>query len=305
MNDGKVDWRGNFVAIATPFEKNGAIDEGKFVKNVELLRSEGANGFVVCGCTGEAWAMSAPERLRAFKLTRQTVGKDFPVVGGTATATTQDTLELSKAAIKAGCDGVLLMPPYYSVIKERELRHHFKTISDGLGAPIFLYNMPKRTGINMPPALLADLAQLEWIVALKQSSGDFTELEATLAACGDSLNLFAGHSAERGFAAVSLGCPGFVSSMEAQIMGREAISMYDLAIAGTVEEGRRIQQRTIALDKAMREVGTFPANMKTAMNLLGRPGGYCRAPLLDLDKAETDKVRKILEGLQLLEPAHA
>jgi 4-hydroxy-tetrahydrodipicolinate synthase len=221
------------------------------------------------------------------------------VVGGTAGISTRQTAELSKAAVEAGAQGALVMPPYYAVIGPREIRAHFKAISDHAQVPIFLYNMPKRTNINMPPEFIAELCDLEWIVALKQSSNDFNELQMTIAACGDKIEVFAGHSAERGLSAILLGCPGYVSSMESQVMGAEAIGMAALAKAGKLEEGKRVQRRTLALDKAMRKVGTFPANMKCAMNLLGRPGGYCREPLLDLDDSQTAQVAQILDSLGL------
>lgn len=305
MNNGKVDWHGNIVAVATPFTRDGAIDEAKFQENIELLLSEGAHGIAVCGCTGEAWSVPAEERLHLFSLARQVAGPDVPVIGGTSGIDIGKTAALSKAAVESGCDGALVMPPYYAVIGQREIHAFFRDLSDTARVPIFLYNMPKRTGINMSPSFIAQLSQLEWIVALKQSSNDFAELEATIDACGELINVFAGHSAERGLAAVVMGCVGFVSSMEAQIMGREAIALYDLARTGKVEQGRRVQQRTIALDKAMRQIGTFPANMKAAMNLLGRPGGYCRRPLLDLDEPEVTQVRSVLDSLGLVqtEPA--
>lgn len=298
MNKGKVDWRGNFVAVATPFDRDGAIDDKAFQANIELLIAERADGIVVAGCTGEAWSLEPDERLHLTRLARAAAA-ERPVVLGTTTAMASKSLSLSSAAIEAGADGVLLMPPYYSVIKEREIEAYFKHISDGLKAPIFLYNMPKRTGINMAPSFLARLSDLEWIVALKQSSNDFVELEQTLALCGDKISVFAGHSAERGFAAVILGCPGFVSSMEAQVMGAEAIGLYRLAIERDMSAGRRVQQRTLALDKGMRAVGTFPANMKAAMNMLGRPGGYCRPPLLDLNQTERAQVERLLTSLGL------
>jgi dihydrodipicolinate synthase/N-acetylneuraminate lyase len=305
MNNDKVDWHGNIVAVATPFTETGEIDETKFMENITLLLSEGAHGIAVCGCTGEAWSVTPDERLHLFRLARQAMGPDVPLIGGTSGIAVDKVSELSSAAVEAGCDGALVMPPYYAVIGQREIHTFFKDLSDSAEVPIFLYNMPKRTGINMPPSFIAELSNLEWIVALKQSSGDFAELEATVDACGDLINVFAGHSAERGYAAVVIGCVGFVSSLEAQVMGREAISLYDLAKSGKVLEGRTIQQRTVALDKAMRQVGTFPSNMKAAMNLLGRPGGYCRRPLLDLNAEETSKVRDILTSLSLLEMAEA
>ena len=304
MNDGKIDWSGNFVAIATPFKKDGEIDEPLFEANVALMIEEGADGIVVSGCTGEAWALTAEERLHLFGLAAKVAG-DVPVIGGTASISTRQTAELSKAAVEAGCAGALVMPPYYAVIKEREIKAHFKAISDEAQVPIFLYNMPKRTGINMSPAFISEICDLEWIVALKQSSNDYNELVATLASCGEKIQVFAGHSAERGFGAILMGCPGYVSSMESQVMGREAIGMARLAKETRLEDGRRVQHRTAQLDKGMRAVGTFPSNMKCAMNLLGRPGGYCRAPLLDLNAQETARVEAVLDGLGLTSRASA
>ena len=296
MNNDKVNWSGNFVAIATPFDSDGTIDEASFKSNVALMIEEGADGIVVSGCTGEAWSLSASERLHLFSLAAQVAG-NVPVIGGTAGVSTKKTAELSAAAVNAGCQGALVMPPYYAVIGPREIKAHYLAISDIARVPIFIYNMPKRTNINMAPSLISELCDLEWIVALKQSSTGFSELLETIDACGEKIEVFAGHSAERGFAAVSMGCPGYVSSMEAQIMGREGISMARLAKEGRLQEGRRVQQRTLALDSAMRKIGTFPSNMKCAMNLLGRPGGHCRPPLCDLNAEEMEEVSQVLNGL--------
>jgi 4-hydroxy-tetrahydrodipicolinate synthase len=300
MNNGKVDWKGSFVAVVTPFAADGAIDETRFIENLEMLIAEGVDGIVVSGCTGEAWSLAVEERLRLFQLAADTAAGRMPVIGGTGGIDTRKVGELSRAAVEAGCDGVMVLPPYYAVINQREIIAHFRAVSAAAQAPVLLYNIPKRTGINMLPELLAELAEIEWIVALKQSSNDFVELEQTLDAVGEQINVFAGHSAERGVAAVLMGCPGFVSSMESQIMGREAISMYQLAMAGDLAQARRVQMRALTLDKGMRTTGTFPANLKTAMNLLGRPGGHARSPLLDLDEVETEKVREVLDGLSLL-----
>ena len=177
---------------------------------------------------------------------------------------------------------------------------HFEFISREAQTPILLYNIPKRTGLNLTPDFLDQLVDIEWIVAMKQSSNDFIELEQTLETVGERISVLAGHSAERGVPAVLMGCPGFVSSMESQVMGREAISMYRLVKENRLEEARRVQMRTLALDKAMRQIGTLPANLKAAMRVLGHPAGHVRAPLLDLDEAETEKVHAVLDGLDLL-----
>jgi len=306
MNNGKVDWKGVFVAVVTPFTASGEIDEAKFVANLELLISEGIHGLVVSGCTGESWALEPDERLRLFKLAVKTANKKVTVVAGTGGISTKKVAELSIAAKGAGCDGVMILPPYYAIPSLREVHEHYRYISDQAKVPIMLYNIPRRTGVNMTPEFYDELVKLEWVVAIKESSKEFVQLQDVIGHVGDKVTVLAGHSAERGVPAVVMGCKGYVSSMETQIMGREAISMFDLTKAGKLEEAKKIQARTHALDAALRSaVGTFPANTKTAMNLLGRPGGHVRPPLLDLTPAETERCAEVLRGLGLLKGARA
>lgn len=306
MNKGKVNWRGVVVAAVTPFKADGAIDEDKFVANLERLIAEGAHGFVISGCTGESWALEADERLRLFKLAVATAKKRVTVIAGTGGVMTHKVIELSIAARDAGVDGVMVLPPYYAMPGMREVVAHYQAISDEAKTPILVYNIPRRTGINLTPEILERLSAFEWVCAVKESSNDFIQLERTIAAVGERMDVLAGHSAERGVPAILMGAKGWVSSMESQVMGREAISMFELASSGRVEEARRIQMRALALDTALRHgVGTFPANTKTAMNLRGRHGGHVRRPLLDLTPEDTDKVATILRGLDLLDRARA
>jgi 4-hydroxy-tetrahydrodipicolinate synthase len=303
MNNGKVDWKGNFVALVTPFTKEGDVDEKKFIENIELLLSEGVHGVIVSGCTGESWSLESSEKERLYRIAVDTVKGRATVIAGTGGIVTRSVVALSKGAKEAGVDGVLILPPYYAMINEKEVIAHYRAISDEARVPILLYNIPRRTGVNLTPVLCEELAELDYVVAIKESSNDFVQVEATLAALGDRMLVFTGHSAERGVAAVLLGCQGYVSSMESQVMGRGAIPLYELAASGKVDEARKMQMRTLQLDQAMHKVGTFPANLKAAMNILGRPGGYARAPILELNEAEVEVVRSILNGLDLLATA--
>jgi 4-hydroxy-tetrahydrodipicolinate synthase len=228
------------------------------------------------------------------------------VIAGTGGIITKKVIELSIAAREAGCDGVMVLPPYYAIPGKREVLAHFKAISDHARTPILVYNIPRRTGVNITPEILDELCANEWVCAVKQSSNDFIELERTIAAVGDKIAVLAGHSAERGVPAILMGCKGWVSSMESQVMGREAIAMYELTKAGKLDEARRVQMRALKLDTALRHgIGTFPANTKAAMNLRGRPGGHVRQPLLDLLPQEVEKVAGILAGLDLMPAARA
>ena len=299
MNNGKVQWRGNFPAVVTPFTRDGAIDEAKFVANIEMLVSEGAHGVVVCGSNGESWALKGPERLRLFTLAKQAVGGRATVIGGTGSIPTGDVIELTKAARDTGIDGVMIMPPYYCGATRREVIAHYRAISDEARMPILIYNSPKATGFDVTAEVCAELAEIEWVVGIKQSTLDFTVFEQTVAACGDTIRVFTGHSAKRGMAAVLAGAVGFVSSLDPHVLGREGISLFELTASGDYEAARKVQMRTLALDRGIGGITSGPAVMKAAMNLLGRPGGYPRRPLLEASDAEKEKIRKGLDSLGL------
>ncbi len=297
MNNGKVGWAGSYVAVVTPFLETGDIDHRGFASNIDYLIGHGADGVVVSGCTGESWALSPSERLELFRKAVAVVAGRVPVIAGTGGVPTQGVIDLSVAAREAGTAGVMVLPPYYCMAGQREVIEHYRQISDHTRHPILLYNIPRRTGVNLTPEMLEEMSEIEWVVAIKESSNDFIQTESTIQAVGDRITVFTGHSAERGVPALLMGAKGFVSSMESQIMGREAIAMYDLVQDGHLEEARATQMRTLVLDQQMRRTGTFPSNLKTAMNLLGRPGGFPRRPLLPLTSADTDRVRDVLASL--------
>jgi 4-hydroxy-tetrahydrodipicolinate synthase len=299
MNNGKVDWRGSYVAVVTPFLDSAEIDEPAFRENIEFLLDQGADGIVVSGCTGESWALSAEERLSLFRIAVETVRGRAPVIAGTGSVPTQAVIDLSVAAKAAGVAGIMVLTPYYCMAGPREVMEHYRAVSDQVKHPILLYNIPRRTGFNLTPEFLVDLVKVEWIAAIKESSNDFIQTESTIQAVGDQIQVFTGHSAERAVPALLMGAKGYVSSMESQIMGREAVEMYDLVEAGQLDEARRVQHRTLLLDQRMRQAGTFPANLKAGMNLLGRRGGVPRRPLLPLTPDETARVKAVLESLDI------
>jgi len=303
MNNGKVDWLGSFVAVITPFDVNGDIDERAFRDNIAFLLEAGVNGVVVSGCTGESWALTPDERVRLFALAVDTVAGKVPVIAGTGGIVTSAVIELSRRAKEVGAAGIMVLPPYYAMPGRREVIAHYAAISDAVRHPILLYNIPKRTGINLTPEYLEDIVAIDWVVAIKESSNDFIQVEATIQSVGDRISVFTGHSAERGVPAVVMGAKGFVSSMESQVMGREAVAMYAQVKAGDIEGARSTQLRTLVLDEAMRKIGTFPANLKAAMNLLGRRAGVPRRPLLAVEGPDLERVRTVLDRLQLLTQA--
>jgi 4-hydroxy-tetrahydrodipicolinate synthase len=186
------------------------------------------------------------------------------------------------------------------MIKDREVIAHYKAVSDAVKIPILVYNIPRRTGINLDEKFLEKLADVDCVVAVKESSDDFVQTERTIKALRDRMIILPGHSAVRGFPLVLMGADGYVSSLESQVMGKEAIGLYRLAANREIEKGRAVQETCLILDTEMRRCGTFPANVKAAMNLRGRPGGFPRRPLLQPSREEQEEIRRILTRLNLV-----
>ncbi|MBI1777845.1 MAG: dihydrodipicolinate synthase family protein [Proteobacteria bacterium] len=299
MNNGKVEWRGNFPAVVTPFTRDGQIDEAKFIENIELLVSEGAHGVVVSGSNGESWALKGPERLRLFTIAKQALGRRATVIGGTGSIITGDVMELTKAAHDTGVDGVMIMPPYYCGATRRDVVQHYRAVSDHAKMPILIYNSPKSAGFDVTWDICTELAEIEWVCGIKQSTLDFTSFQQTVNACGDRIRVFTGHSAKRGMAAVLAGAVGFVSSLDPHVLGREGISLFELSAQGNYEAAKRVQARTLAIDTRIGGIASGPTVMKAAMNLQGRPGGYPRRPLLEATDEQKEQIRKVLDDLGL------
>lgn len=305
MNNDKVDWQGNFPAVVTPFKADGEIDREKFAANIELLMSEGIDGFVIAGSNGESWALTSEERLELFKLGAEVSGGKIPVIGGTGSIRTVDVAGLSAASRDAGIDGVMIMPPYYCKPSRREVIEHYRTVSDEARIPILIYNSPGSTGTNVDAKLCDELADLEWVVAIKQSTTDFVEFQETVALCGEKVRVFTGHSATRGMSCVLVGGVGFVSSLDSQVMGAEGISLFRLSKEGKLDEARTIQARTLLLARTLAPVSSGPAIMKATMNMVGRPAGYPRKPLLTPTRDELAIAEKVLDELDLSRTAQA
>lgn len=296
MDRNSVDWKGNLCAVVTPFNRDGSIDEKAFKENIQLLVSEGVIGVVVAGCTGEFWALTEDERLHLFELARDTTDKT--VIGNASAILTSRSIGYALGAKERGLDGIMLTPPYYARPSTREIIHHYQRVSDAVDLPILLYNIPSRQAVAPSVDVINELADIENVVAIKQSAADFNSVIDTLRLVGSKILVLPGHSVDRGMPCLIMGADGYVSSVESQVLGREAIQMYELVIEGQIDKARDVQMQCVALDKAIHgNVGTFPASLKMAMNLCGRPGGYPREPLLPLTKEEENTLRQMLQSI--------
>jgi 4-hydroxy-tetrahydrodipicolinate synthase len=290
-----IDWRGNFCAVVTPFAEDGRFSEEMFGQNLQLLLSEGIDGFVVAGHTGESWTLDDNERFRAFELAVEVASGRVPVIGNVSAIRTADAISLAKAAEARGLNGVLLTGPAYAMVTEREIFAHFQGVSDHCTLPIMIYNIPRRIGRDLSPEFIHSATEIDRVVALKQSSPSFDDIARVIDRSGDRLLVFAGNSAERGLPAVAVGADGFVSSVETQALGAEAISLWQLSQNGDMREARAVQQKCSLVKSFLNAFGTEPAALKVAMNHNGRPGGFTRPPILPLSEEESTSIRTFID----------
>lgn len=298
MNRNSVSWEGNLLPIVTPFASDESLDEAALRDVVELGIQNGSNGIIAAGCTGEWWTLTFEERVRVFDISvRQAAGR-VPVIAGTSAFSTADVIELTKAAQAAGCEGAMITAPPYALPLEREIITHYQRINDAVSFPVMLYNNPRRLHRWLTPELVDRLADIDNVVAIKDSSGDFEMQKKTLAVCKDRIRYFDG--IKNGEYFVANGASGFTDGTFPHLLGDQASRYYWLLKAGDVTQARQaidLDQERQLHDLIWGEAGMFPASLKEAMNMIGRPGGYPRDPLLPLNDQEKEVMHRRLGEL--------
>lgn len=305
MDRNSVNWQGPMPAIVTPFDDSGAIDEALLHENIDILFAKGATGIVVGGCTGEFWAMSMEERRTLFKLGVKAMAGRGTVIAGTGAIRVQDAIALTRAAHDAGCDGALVLPPYFVKLSDDEIFAHYEAISRAVDGPVMLYNIPGNAVNALTPALVRRLADLDKIVAVKESSGDWNNYYATAIAVKDRLRVFCGPSSVFGVSAVLLGADGVIDCFP-NMWAPGCLDLFHTARAGRLEEARRLQEIGVRLTTLFTSEGRtlYPAT-KAAMELLGLPGGKLRPPLQPLGPEALAGLRRGLIELGFLAGAAA
>jgi 4-hydroxy-tetrahydrodipicolinate synthase len=273
------------TAIVTPFDDAGRVDEATFVDLMRHLAANGSDGFVVCGTTGEAPTLSDEEHLRLLELAVQEKPEGTTITGGTGSNDTAHACHMTERATELGVDAVLSVTPYYNRPSRRGVLAHFAEIDRASGVPIVLYNIPQRTTVNMPPDLLAELAQLERVQYVKQSNPD--DLQPV-----DGLGIYAGND-DLVARTLDLGELGGIC-VASHVAGPDMQRM-------VAEPDARAE-----IDASLRElfaalfVTNSPAPTKAALEMLGRPVGGTRLPIAPCDDEELATVRAALQNHGLL-----
>lgn len=298
MDRTTVDWSGPMVAVTTPFHSDFTIDEEGFAANIDRLFKAGATGMVSAGCTGEFWSLSFSERERLARLTVAASAGRGPSIIGTGAICEGEVIEQIHAAKEAGADGVLVMPPYFMRATEAEIIAHFEAIDAASVLPILLYNIPGNAGNELTPPITSRLADLDHVVGVKESSGNWNTFHGTLISAGDRIRVFCGPSSVFGVAATLAGADGTIDCFP-NVWAPGCLDLWHKAKAGRVEEAWALQRTGIALTELFTTGGCtlYPAT-KAAMDHLGLPGGGVpRPPLRPLEGKSLDHIRKGMDRL--------
>ncbi len=291
----KNDWSGVLTAAITPFDADGQVDEKALRAHLDRMLAAGVAGFVVSGSTGEYYSMSADERKSLFSLVADGYGDRAVLIAGTSSLNHADTLELTRHAKEIGFDGCMLLPPVYCLPTAAEIRAAVAEVA-GIGLPVMLYNNPARVGVNLTPALTAELAAIPNVVAYKESARDLYAVAETYYATRDKLRHFAGLEPYLS-SLLSRGASGSVSTIS-NICAAEVVATYDAYRAGDLEEMSRNQQIIDQLYHLMARSGLSNfAFVKAGMAALGLNGGTVRRPH---KAAEADAIAEIGKGIRAI-----
>ena len=289
-------FKGCGTAIATPFTEDGVNFE-EFGKLLEEQIKQEVDAIIVCGTTGESATMTDKERKDTIKFAIDKVAKRAKVIAGTGSNNTRAAIELSKYAESVGADGILVVTPYYNKTTQAGLIEHYKAIAEAVTLPIIMYSVPSRTGVNINPETCVELSKIKNIVAIKEASGNLSQVAKIAALCRDNLDIYSGND-DQIVPILSLGGKGVISVLS-NVMPRYTHDMTQKFFDGKIVEATQMQLDAIDLiDALFSEVNPIP--VKYALNLMGYNYGKPRLPLVELSAKNQERMRCAMKNHNLI-----
>lgn len=292
-------FKGAGVAIVTPMKENGDVNFEKLGEILEEQIAAGTDAVIICGTTGESSTLSHEEHMEAIRYTIDKVNKRIPVVAGTGSNCTETAIMMSQEAERMGADGLLLVSPYYNKATQKGLIAHYTAIANSVKLPIILYNIAGRTGINIEPKTLLYLAEnVENIVAVKEASGNISQIADIAAMTKGKLDIYSGND-DQITPIMALGGIGVISVLS-NIAPKYTHDLAMSYLEGDVQKSCEMQLKALPLVRALFcEVNPIP--VKAAMNLMGKEVGPLRMPLTEMEEAHKETLKKAMIdfGLEL------
>lgn len=285
MNFGQV-----LTAMVTPFDHKGNIDFKKTEKLVEYLLSNGSDGVVIAGTTGESPTLSTEEKLALFQFVVDKVNGRVPVIAGAGNNNTYASVELSKKATDIGVDGIMAVTPYYNKPSQQGMVEHFTAIANATTLPVMLYNIPGRSVVNMSAETIITLSKVPNIVSVKEASGDLEQMATIIENTGSQFSLYSGDDTMT-LPALAIGATGVVS-VASHVIGAEMQQMIHAFLKGKIEESAALHRKLLPLMKGL-FTAPNPTCVKAALQLKGLDVGSVRLPLIPLSAKERTQLMEL------------
>jgi 4-hydroxy-tetrahydrodipicolinate synthase len=285
------------TAMATPFKPDLTVDWQRVEALADFLVSNGSDGLVLHGTTGESPTLTHEEEYELYRVVKKAVGQRCKIIAGTGSNSTATTIKSTKEAEKIGVDGVMVVVPYYNKPSPEGMYQHFKAVSENTSLPIIIYNIPGRTGINMMPETTARIAGLKNLAGLKDAAGNVDQTSATRQLCPKDFIIWSGDDS-LALPMMSVGAVGIIS-VASHIVGKEIAQMVKAYHAGDVKKAMEIHLRLVPIFKVL-FITANPAPVKYALELIGQPVGKPRLPLVEPTASEKEQIKKVLKDLGLV-----
>lgn len=290
----KIIFKGCGTAIATPFNEEG-VNFKVFGDLIENQISEGVDAIIVCGTTGEAATMTEQERKDAIKFVVDKVAGRIPVIAGTGSNNTAAAIEMTKYVESIGVEGALVVTPYYNKTTQKGLVEHYKAIANSTKLPIIVYSVPSRTGVNVTPETALELSKIENIVAIKEASGNISQVAKIASLCGDDLNIYSGND-DQIVPVLSVGGIGVISVLSNIYPKYTHEMVYDYLNGNTAEATKKQLACLNVVDNLFSEVNPIP--VKAALNMKGYDYGIPRLPLIEMSEGKKADLKKAIEDFE-------
>ena len=288
-----IIFKGCGTAIATPF-KDGNVNLDEFKRLIKFQIENKADSIIVCGTTGESPTLSVDEKKELIKCAVETANKQVPIIAGTGSNDTKKAIEMSKIAEDLGTDGLLIVTPYYNKCTQNGLIEYYKSIAKSVSIPIIMYNVPSRTGVNITPETCLELSKIPNIVAIKEASGNISQVAKIASICKDNLQIYSGND-DQILPVLSLGGIGVISVL-ANIKPNEVHKICYDYFDGNTQSASKIQLENLSLINTLfDEVNPIP--IKYALKQIGFDVGNPRSPLTPISSNLAEKLDKVLQNI--------
>ena len=289
-------FRGTFTVMVTPFDATGAVDFGGLRRFTDWQVAQGIHGLIPLGSTGEFLSLSDDERHAVAATVLETVARRVPVLIGTGAERTEDVIRYSREAEALGADGVMIIPPFYSTPTEDELFVHYRRIAEAIAIPIMAYNNPATANVDLTPAIIARLSEIDNVAYVKESTMDVTRVRDIIELCGPRMTVFGGIM---GFESFCEGAEGWVA-VGSNIMPADSARLFTLvADHRDLDTARTVYRRILPVVR-MVAGHRYVAATKAALSMMGFAMGDPRSPRLPVPEAERAAIRQTLAALDLL-----